>query len=376
MKYVMKPRERVIRTFNRQETDKTPVDFGGTVVTSIDYHAHIKLKKYFGINDTESDSIIDYTMGTAEPCEQLKQMFKSDFRRISLNFKKPEIINGVFENGFGMKFKKAEPHEYFDLIYSPMQNADISGIANMKIPNPDDSSLYSGIKDKAKDLYENSDYALVADFGVPGFYETSQKLRGYENLACDLLDNAEFITALYDVLFELQKKFFGNYLEQVGKYVHAVGYADDLGMQDRPQISPETYRNIIKPYHKKIFGFIHERTDAKILLHSCGAVFPLIDDFIDAGVDILNPVQVTAKDMEPSKLKEAFGGRIIFWGGIDEQYILPGSTPSEIYAEVGRMINIMGKNGGYIIAPGHNIQNDTPPENIAAMYEAAIKLKN
>ena len=375
MKYKMNSRERVIRTLNRRETDKLPVDFGGTVVTCIDYNAHIKLKNYYGIKDTESDRIIDYTMGTAEPCEQLKQMFESDFRRVSLNFAKPDILDGVFENGFGMKFKKAEPHEYYDLIYSPMQNADISDIANMIMPNPDDSSLYVGIKDKARDLHENSDYAIVADFGVPGFYETSQKLRGYENLACDLLDNVEFIKALYDALFELQKKFFGNYLEQVGKYVQAIGYADDLGMQDRPQISPEIYRNIIKPYHKKIFSFIHGRTDAKILFHSCGAVFPLIDDFIDAGVDILNPVQVTATDMNPKKFKEAFGERIIFWGGIDEQYILPKGTPSEIYAEIGRMIDIMGKSGGYIIAPAHNIQNDTPPENIAAMYEAAKKFR-
>ena len=373
---MMKPRERVIKTFNRQETDKIPVDFGGTVVTCIDYRAHIKLKNYFGIQDAESDKIIDYTMGTVEPCDRLKIKFESDFRRISLNCAKPSITNGVFENGFGMKFKKAEPHEYFDVIYNPLQNADISDIGRMILPNPDDPELYYGIKDRAKDLYENTSYALVADFGVPGFYETSQKLRGYENLACDLIDNTEFITALYDKLLELQKKFFGNYLEHVGKYVQAIGYADDLGMQDRPQISPETYKKVIKPYHKKIFGFIHERTDAKILLHSCGAIFPLIGDLIEAGADILNPVQVTAKDMEPSALKKAFGEKIIFWGAIDEQYILPKLKAPEVSAEVGRIIDIMGKNGGYIIAPGHNLQDDTPPENIAAMYEAAKKFRD
>ncbi|MCL2812973.1 MAG: hypothetical protein FWD23_00075 [Oscillospiraceae bacterium] len=372
----MNSRERVIKTFNRQETDKIPVDFGATVVTCMDYNAHIKLKNHFGIQDAESDRIIDYTMGTVEPCEQLKLKFESDFRRISLNGAKPHITNGVFENGFGMKFKKAEPHEYFDVIYNPMQNAGISDIERMTLPNPDDPELYYGIKDKAKDLYENSSYALVADFGVPGFYETSQKLRGYENLACDLIDNTQFITALYDKLLELQKKFFKNYLEHVGKYVQAIGYADDLGMQDRPQISPETYRKVIKPYHKKIFEFIHERTDAKILLHSCGAVFPLIGDLIEAGADILNPVQVTAKDMEPSALKKAFGEKIIFWGAIDEQHILPKLTAKEVFAEVGKIIGIMGKNGGYIIAPGHNLQDDTPPENIDAMYKAAKKFRN
>ena len=371
MRAELSSRERVARALNFQETDKIPVDFGGTVVTCLDYNAHIKLKKYFGITDKKSDAIIDYTMGTVEPCEELKRIFESDFRRVSLNGGKPEIINGVFENGFGMKFKKAEPHEYFDLIYSPMGNN--TDVENMTLPNPDDPALYFGIKDRAKDLYENSKYAIVADFGVPGFYETSQKLRGYENLACDLLDDTDFIRSLYDRLLELQKKFFGNYLEQVGKYVQVIGYADDLGMQDRPQISPEIYRTVIKPYHKKIFKFIHEHTDAKILLHSCGAIFPLISDLIDAGADILNPVQIRAKDMDPEKLKESFGDKVSFWGGIDEQHILPNGTPEEIYAEVEKMAKIMGKNGGYIIAPGHNIQDDTPPENIVAMYEAAKK---
>ena len=367
----MKSRERVARAFEHKETDRPPVDFGGTVVTCIDYHAHKKLKNYFGIKDAASDKIIDYTMGTVEPCEQLKTMLGSDFRRVALGGGPPQITDDTFTNGFGMKFKKASPHEYFDLCHSPMREANIADIDAMALPDPDDPALYFGLEDRAGDLFCHSDYAIVADFGVPGFYETSQKLRGYENLACDLIENPEFVVALYDRLLELQKKFFGNYLEKVGKYISAIGYADDLGMQDRPQISPEMYRTIIKPYHKKIFDFIHEKTDAKILLHSCGAIFPLIGDLIEAGADILNPVQTKASGMDPCKLKEAFGDRAIFWGGIDEQHILPKGALAEVCAEVEKMINVMGKGGGYVIAPGHNIQNDTPPENIVAMYEAA-----
>ena len=366
----MNSRERVMRTLNRKETDRLPVDFGGTVVSCMDYRAHIRLKNHFGIEDTASDKIIDYTMGTVEPCEQLKLMFGSDFRRVALGGEPPKITDGTFENGFGMKFKKAPPHEYFDLCFSPMQEASIADIDNMALPDPDDEALYYGLEDRARDLFENSPFAIVADFGVPGFYETSQKLRGYENLACDLIDNAQFVSALYDKLLDLQKRFFENYLAKVGKYAQVIGYADDLGMQDRPQISPATYRSQIKPYHKKIFDFIHERTDAKILLHCCGAIFPLIGDLIEAGADILNPVQTSAKGMEPSGLKQAFGDKIIFWGGVDEQYILPKGTKADIYAEVEKMIGIMGKGGGYIVAPGHNIQDDTPPENVVAMYEA------
>jgi uroporphyrinogen decarboxylase len=246
----------------------------------------------------------------------------------------------------------------------------------MQMPDADNPEIYFGIKDKAKDLYENSPYAIVADFGVPGFYETSQKLRGYENIACDLMIDQEFVKALFDRLLELQKRFFKNYLGQVGKYVQVIGYADDLGMQDRPQMAPEIYRKIVKPYHTEIFKFIHEQADVKILLHSCGAIFPLIDDLIEAGVDILNPVQTRATGMDPVKLKETFGDRILFWGGIDEQYVLPHGTRDEVFAEVEKMIRIMGKNGGYILGPGHNIQVDTPMENIVAMFDAARKYRN
>lgn len=371
----MKSRERVQRAFDHQEADRVPVDFGGTVVTCMDLYAHKNLKKYFFIND-DNDPIIDYTMGTVEPCDELKVMFESDFRRIALNYGVPDIVDGMYTNGFGMGLKKAHPHEYFDTVYHPLKDATVDDLDAMLLPDADDPGLYYGLKDRARELYENSPYAVVADFGVPGFYETSQKLRGYENLACDLLMDREFVAALYDRLFELQKKFFKNYLGEVGKYVQVIGYADDLGMQDRPQISPEVYREVIKPYHKKIFGFIHEQADVKILLHCCGSIFPLIGDLIEAGVDILNPVQTRAKDMDPAKLKEAFGDRLVFWGGIDEQYVLPRGSREEIEAEVERLVRIMGKGGGYILGPGHNIQADTPPASIAAMFEAVKKYRN
>lgn len=370
----MTSRERVLRTLNHQEVDKVPVDFGGTVVTCTDYYAHKKLRAYYNLED-EEDPIIDYSMGTVEPCEALKVKFESDFRRVGLNVGVPDIVDGIYENGFGNRLKRAEPHLYFDTIYHPLADAELADLDHMKLPDPDDRSLYTGLKDRARDLYENSTYAIVADFGVPGFYETSQKLRGYENISCDLLIDQEFVRALYDRLFELQKRYFKNYLDQVGKYVQVIGYADDLGMQDRPQMSPEIYREVVKPYHKKIFRFIHEQADVKILLHSCGDIFPLIDDLIDAGVDILNPVQVRAREMEPEALKRSFGDRVCFWGGIDEQYILPFGTEEEIEAEVERMIRIMGQGGGYVLGPGHNIQEDTRPESIAAMYRAAKKYR-
>jgi len=366
----MTSRERAARALNHQETDRAPVDFGGTVVTCPEYHAHKKLRERFRIADAD-DPIIDYSMGTVAACEELCRLFGSDFRRVALNVIPPRIVNNMFESGFGIVHKRAEPHLYYDVVFHPLAEADIVDLDRMKMPDPDDPALYHGLRDRAKDLFVNSAYAIVADFGVPGFYETSQKLRGYENLACDLLVNTEFVIALYDRLLALQKRYFKNYLAQVAPYAQIICYADDLGMQDRLQMSPETYRTLIKPYHKQIFDYIHSLADIKILMHCCGAISDVIDDLIEVGADILNPVQVRAAGMDPEQLGQRYGGKIAFWGGVDEQQLLPFGTPEQVEAETRRLLAALGKNGGYVLAPGHCIQPDTPPDNVAAIYRAA-----
>jgi len=366
----MNSRQRVKCALNHKPCDKMPLDFGGTVVTSVDGKLHQKLLNEFGLEAPAE--IIDYTMGTAGVSPELYRRFHTDVVRVGMNVIPPEISEGCFTNGFGIKFKHAAPHEYFDVYSNPLAGA--SDLKNMKLPDPDDERLYYGLHNRTKELYENTEYAIFADFGIPGFYETGQKLRGYENFACDLMLNEDLIADLFGRLLELQKKWFSNYLEQVGGYAVAVGYADDLGMQDRLQMSPEIYRAMIKPYHKEIFKFIHEKADIKIMLHSCGAIVPIIDDLIDAGVDILNPVQTRAAGMEPHALKKQFGDRVAFWGGMDEQYILPFGTKEEIDAEVKRLTEAMGKTG-YVFGPGHNIQADTPIENIIEMYQSAEKYR-
>lgn len=371
----MTSRERVKKALNFEKTDKVPIDFGGTVVSCMDLKAHENLLKHYGIK-ADAGPVIDYTMGTVEPIDELRREFKTDVYRVGLNVTKPDIINNIFKDGFGITFRKAEPHAYFDVVGSPLEKAKQSDIKNMQLPDPDNERMYNGLGKKAKDLFDNTDFALAADFGVPGFYETSQKLRGYENIACDLMIDIDFVRTLYDKLLVLQKRWFKNYLECVGEYVEVIGYADDLGMQDRLQVSPQVYREIIMPYHKQIFEYIHELADVKILLHSCGAIEPLIDDLIDAGVDILNPMQTAAKGMDIDVLKEKYGGRISFWGGMDEQFKLPFGAPEQIENEVKRLMTVMGKNGGYVFGPGHNLQADIAAENIVCMYKAANRYRN
>jgi uroporphyrinogen decarboxylase len=365
----MQSRERVMRAFAHQETDRTPMDFGGTVVTSLDAEAHVKLQRYLGLRGTGAGPIIDYSMGTVSPCEEIMRRFAADFRRVALRQGAPRIVDDEFTTGFGIRLRRAAPHNYYDIVYHPLAEATIDDLDRMSMPDPDSPELYAGLEDEARDLFENSPYGVVADFGVPGFYETGQKLRGYANFMADMLVDEDFVRALFDRLLELQKRFFSNYLKAVGKWAQVIGYADDLGMQDRLQFSPDIYRELIKPYHNEIWSFIHERTDAKILLHSCGSIFPIIGDLIEAGVDILNPVQTAAAGMDPVRLKSEFGDRLIFWGGIDEQNLLPHGTPEEVRDCVRQMVKDLGQGGGYVLAPSHNVQSDTPPENVAALYE-------
>lgn len=373
----MDPRERVSRILNHKKADKVPIDFGGTIVTSIEYNAYLKLKNYLKEKNILSCperqvETFDYTMGTVFPYEKIMELFKSDFRRVGLRNIKPIISDNVYTDGFGIKYKKAIPHEYFDVIHSPLANMSVEDLYDYTWPNPNREILYEGIKEKARDLFENTKYCIIADFGVPGFYETSQKLRGYEQFAVDLMINKKFVRSLFDILLKLQKEWFNNYLNAVAKYIQVVCYADDLGMEDTLQLSPKTYRELIKPYHREIFKFIKSKTGAKLMLHSCGDIYPLIGDFIEIDVDILNPVQVSANQMDPQRLKSEFGDEIIFWGGIDTR-TLGRNDISSVIRTVKNMINVMGNNGGYVFAGSHNLQEDIPPENILAMFDAANK---
>jgi len=159
-------------------------------------------------------------------------------------------------------------------------------------------------------------------------------------------------------------------LRGVGNKVDVVVYGDDVGVQQGLMISPQIYRQYLKPRQCKLFQAIREETKAKIHYHTCGSVYPLIPDFIEIGVDILNPIQVSAKDMDPARLKREFGEWLSFWGGVDTQRVLPRGTPEEVKEEVRRRIEEMGKGGGYVLGAVHNIQPDVPPENIVALFEA------
>ena len=166
----------------------------------------------------------------------------------------------------------------------------------------------------------------------------------------------------------------GRYLDLVGPYIQMIKMGDDLGAQNGPLMSPKTYRAVIKPYHKELFDCIRQRTKARIFLHTCGSVYRLLPDLIDAGVEVLNPVQVSAADMDTRRLKAEFGDRLSFMGAIDTQHVLPFGTSDDVKREVERRIVDLAPGGGFILAPVHNVQADVPPENLVTMYRHALQV--
>jgi uroporphyrinogen decarboxylase len=171
--------------------------------------------------------------------------------------------------------------------------------------------------------------------------------------------------AVLDVLIEMNRRA----LREVGDLVDIVAMGDDIGTQNRPVCSLELYRKMLRPYQERIVAAIREHTRAKILYHTCGSVYNYIPDFIGIGIDALNPIQVSARNMEPERLKREFGGRIAFWGGVDNLRLLPGGSPDEVRRGTRRMFDIMGPGGGYVLAAVHNIQPDVPPENVCGLFD-------
>jgi uroporphyrinogen decarboxylase len=195
-----------------------------------------------------------------------------------------------------------------------------------------------------------------------------------EELFIDMLEGTEFSHELHELVGNWYQRVYERYMQEVGPYVQMVMLYEDLSMQEGPLISLELFRRYVRPQHEKVIKAIRDHTDAVICLHICGSAYAFIPDFIEMGIDVLNPVQIRAKDMEPGKLKAEFGDSLSFHGGVDAQEVLPYGSPETVEEEVRRLVRILGEKGGYLLAPCHSIQPDVPPENIRALFSAGRTL--
>ena len=198
----------------------------------------------------------------------------------------------------------------------------------MQWPDPYDPGRLAGVREEARRLFEETDYLVVADIMCLGPFEGACFLRGYEQFCMDLYWNLDMAHAILDKVTETDIALWDLFLQNVDGYVQVVAQGDDLGTQRGTWIKPEMYRELIRPYHKRLYDFIHSKTQAKVFMHSCGSVFDLIPDLIEAGVQILNPIQRSAAKMDIATMKQEFGTELCFWGGgIDVQQVLPFATP-------------------------------------------------
>jgi uroporphyrinogen decarboxylase len=261
---------------------------------------------------------------------------------------------------------------YFDMVGHPLSEVSgAAGLANRRWPNGGNKARFRGLRHQAEELAGRG-FATTLAPAYGGILESAAWLRGYENFYMDLIRDPVLTETILDATLRFHLDFWAAALEEVGDLLDVAVEYDDLGWQSGLLISAEMYRRYVKPRHKELFNFIKGHSRAAVFLHSCGAVYDLIPDFIESGVDVLNPVQVGAAGMgDTRRLKREFGKDLIFWGGgVDTQSILPRGTPAEVRDEVKRRIGDLAPGGGFVFAAVHNIQPDVPTENIMAMWEA------
>jgi uroporphyrinogen decarboxylase len=374
----MIPRERVKRALNHQEPDRIPFDLGGTIITSITKNAYINLREYLSM-DTNNVTVFDHVQQLPFIDEEMFKKLGIDVRPVQSRYVSTEdqefFREGeyyYFYDRWGAKLMMPiENGHYYDWREFPINEIDMRVLDNYTWPEPDSKESFLPLKERAQELYEEGEYAIVgtAVFGG-GIFEQPSRMMGMDRFLLSLALDPHFADTLMEKITELYIENCNRYLDEVGRYLDVFIYWNDVTGQNGPLISPEMYRKFVKPKDRRLMEAVKKKTDAKIFIHSCGAVKEFIPDFIDIGVDILNPVQVSAHGMDTAVLKREFGKDICFWGGgCDTQYILPQGSPEEVKEEVKRRIDDLAPGGGFIFNAIHNIQDDVPPQNIMAMIE-------
>jgi uroporphyrinogen decarboxylase len=372
----MTHRQRIQAALDHQEPDLVPLDFGTGGNTSPVPEVYEKLTAIYGVN--YQLKLVPHMMRLAVVDESILEKLDIDTRPIYMNPVQERIRPcsepGYFYDDWGVKWKEFDANGviYREPAESPLLQASIADLDNYPWwPDPQDQQRYLGLKEQAQKMVTQTDYALV---GCPAFnsvWERAYLLCGFNRMLESLVIAPDFAHAVFEKITRITLASLENYLDLVGSTLQVVKIGDDLGAQDNSLMAPATYRKMIKPYHQEIFRLIKARSSAHVFLHTCGSVFKLLPDLIDAGVEILNPVQVSAKGMETQRLKAEFGDRLTFWGAIDTQHVLPHGSVDEVRQEVRRRILDLGPKGGYVVAPVHNIQGDVPAENVVAMYQSA-----
>ena len=370
----MSHRERVLTTMALQEPDRVPLDLGGSSYNMTDA-VYFQVKQILGIKG----DIAPYRSGRTSNYydERILEALDIDFRHIGLkgraDFTPIVAPDGIYADEWGIGYKNVGKE--VAIVGHPLADATLDDLDNYPWPDPKAPGRNEGLVERARYLYEKTDYAIVAkapsSFGI---FETCYALRGTEQYLMDLVDNKPLAHRLAQKVAHIIKGLYEVLLDAVGPYVQMVQYASDYGTQKSLFVSPKVYREMLKPYDREVIRFIKEcAPKAKVFFHCCGAIYPIIPDLIEIGVDVLNPLQPLAAGMDSAKIKAEFGNQLCFHGAIDIQQALPG-TVEDVEREVRTRLAALARGGGYIVAPANHIQPDVPGANVVYLYRLAAEL--
>jgi uroporphyrinogen decarboxylase len=408
----MTPRERVLSAFDHRESDRVPVDLGSHLSSGIAAVAYPRLRKFLGLPH-KPVRIHDMVQQLAVVDDDVLDRFRIDTVEMGRGFLLDEkdwkewvLVDGtpclipyyinvekrgedwylLADNGHKLGIQKKDwmffEQTYFPLLEREIEHDDFSDLEDI-LPQ----TLWTGVSHpgahlplteegltemsrRAKDLRESTERAIVGLFGG-NMVEIPQYLYRMDNYLLHMKLHPDAIVRLSEKLCSLHLKNLEKWLGAVGPYIDIVFFGDDLGSQSGLLFSPEMYRRYFKPYHEKLWRRAKELANVKVVLHSCGNVRGLMDDFVEAGLEGINPIQINCKGMEPPELKREFGKQLTFWGGgCDTRDVLPRAAPREVAEHVRAQIGVLNREGGFIFQQVHNIMPDVPPENIVAMFDA------
>lgn len=373
----MTSRERVAHTLNHKQPDRPPFDCTLTI------DAYNRLLDHLRLPIPHKTDCTLFSTVKVDP--EMIEAMQLDFAYITLapSTSFPAFTNGVesYTDLWGLEYKKmVQPNGVvnYQVVNAPLAEAGTDDLADYPWPDSDDDSLFRNMEQEASELYRNTDLALIGNFGG-SLFTLASLLRGMEQWYVDLMLDKDFVNRLLDILITYYTTIYTRSIDLIGRYLSIVRIDnDDYGTQEGLLISRDLFVETIKPQVAEYYGTVktafQKINPAGVLMkHSCGDVSGIIDDLIEMGIDILDPVQVSAKGMNIEGLKQRFGDRLCFHGGIDTQGLLPFGTVEEVRNGVAHTIEVLGRDGGYIVCPVHHVEGDVPPENLLAIRDEVEK---
>jgi len=413
----MRSRERILAAINHQQPDQVPIDLGATPSSGISAIAYGGLKKQLGINQGHT-RVYDVVQQLAQPEDAVLDQLGIDVVDVGRLFNekatdwydislangdtgqyplwfKPRLSDdgswnaidkegthiakmpagGTFYDQTCFPYLDGYPADYKDLP-AAMNKVLWSALVHSPWDHASEDDFWQQLRERTIKYKASTDRALMIVCGC-NLFEWGMFLRRMDNFLMDIMVEQESVEKLLDALMEQHLATLEKVCTAVGDVVDILRFGDDLGMDSGPLLPPPIYRQLFKPRHSILCDYVHKHSGMKTFLHSCGGIRPLFPDLIEAGYDIINPVQTNSRGMDPKEIKDEFGASITFWGGgCDTRTVLNVGTPDDVRKDVLARLEIFAPGGGFVFNPIHNILPEVPPENIVAMFDAVKEFNN